>query len=79
MKSNHKLKTAVAIGLAGLLSKIQNPLKEAKEHYTSPMSEEDKLRAQGLKPFTFSDGQTVWAINQKNAIRKHAKQNGYRL
>lgn len=76
MINNAKLKTAVALGLMGLLSRADNPLQEAKEHILNPMSEEDKYRAQGLKPFEFFSGTdfvTVWAINQKNAIRKFKK------
>lgn len=76
MINNTKLKTAVALGLMGILSKVDNPLKEAKEHIHAPMTEEDKFKAQGLKPFEFFNGSefvTVWAINQKNAIRKFNK------
>lgn len=76
MKNNIKLKTAVALGLAGLLTRKDNPLKQAKEHYLAPMSQEDKHRAQGLKPFHFPDGVVVWSINQKNATKKYIKRYG---
>ena len=73
MKNNIKLKTAVALGVMGLLSKIDNPLEVAKKHLQAPMSQEDKWRAQGLKPYEFHSGVIVWAINSKNATKKYFK------
>lgn len=70
MKNDIKLKTALALGLVGLLTKKENPLQKGKDHYLAPMSQEDKYRAQGLKAFHFPDGVVVWSINQKNATKK---------
>lgn len=70
---NHKLKTAVAKGIADILAKKENPLQGAKDHFLSSMSQEDKYRAQGLKPFHFPGGVVVWSINQKNATKKYLK------
>lgn len=75
MKTDHKLKTAVVIGLSELFIKyrVPFPLQKAKKHYLNPMSQEDKHRAQGLKPFNFPGGVIVWSINQKNATKKYLK------
>lgn len=44
--------------------------------YLSPMTQEDKYKAQGLKRFEFPGGIIIWAINAKNAGKKYNKRFG---
>lgn len=63
--------------IIGLNSVGNNSVQRVPQRIHEPMSEEEKMRKNGLKKFTYAGGD-VYAINQANADKK-AKKLGYSL
>jgi hypothetical protein len=61
------------LALAGLTAGTQYPRRSTRTEIRGISSEtyEERNRRRGLKLFSYPDGFTCWARNQKNADRKH--------
>jgi hypothetical protein len=64
------LRTLTIMAIAGMLSNSFYPLIHTEKR--KRISEEELNRKRGLKEFIIN-GQSVWAINEKNAVRKADK------
>lgn len=74
MSSKNKIGLFVAM-MAASMSVGRDPEKKdpEKKDPVDRWTEEELMSHKGLRPFTNEAGQTVWAINQKNANRKFKK------
>ena len=61
--------------VAALSAESQSPVADTVKALYTPMTEEEKNKARGLKYFEMPDGSRVPAINYKNALKKWTKKN----
>lgn len=74
VKLSAKSRAIIMMGMVAALSReTDSPVAETVRALNTPMTEEEKNKARGLKYFQMPDGSRVPAINYKNALRKWEK------
>ena len=77
MKTSSKL--ALLYGMFAAANSIPNyALRECEGGCISTLSDEEKAKRKGLCLFEYSDGYSCYALNKKNADKKHNKQKSYK-
>ena len=74
IKLSPKARAIIMMGVMASLSReTDSPVAETVRALNTPMTEEEKNIAKGLKYFEMPDGSRVPAINYKNAYKKWQK------